>query len=156
MPTYDYKCEACGHAFEKFQSITAKPIRKCPKCGRQKVKRLIGTGAGMIFDDATKWVLAPFGKIEQRKPPEVGNATGPAPVALMLTEAKARFPDAELRRLTIPSKPGQAYSVRMRQPFEWTPNGRTTLFFDGRGKLLRADDPATGSKASSINEKLYL
>ena len=43
----------------------------------------------------------------------------------------------------------------MRQPFEWTPNGRTTLFFDGRGKLLRADDPATGSKASSINEKLY-
>jgi putative FmdB family regulatory protein len=49
MPTYDYKCDACGHAFEQFQSITADPIRKCPKCGKMKVKRLIGTGAGLIF-----------------------------------------------------------------------------------------------------------
>jgi len=49
MPTYDYECAACGHEFEKFQSITASPIRKCPACGRLKVKRLIGTGAGVIF-----------------------------------------------------------------------------------------------------------
>ncbi len=49
MPTYEYKCEACGHKFEKFQSIMAKPIRKCPTCGKNKVKRLIGTGAGLIF-----------------------------------------------------------------------------------------------------------
>lgn len=49
MPTYEYKCDACGHKFERFQSITAKPIRKCPKCGKNKVKRLLGTGAGLIF-----------------------------------------------------------------------------------------------------------
>jgi putative FmdB family regulatory protein len=49
MPTYDYKCEACGHRFEKFQSMSSAPIRKCPKCGKSKVKRLIGTGAGVIF-----------------------------------------------------------------------------------------------------------
>jgi len=49
MPTYDYVCEACGHKFEKFQSMTAPSIRKCPKCGKSKVKRLIGTGAGLIF-----------------------------------------------------------------------------------------------------------
>jgi len=49
MPTYDYKCEACGHTFENFQSMTSKPIRKCPSCGKNKVKRLIGTGAGLIF-----------------------------------------------------------------------------------------------------------
>jgi putative FmdB family regulatory protein len=49
MPTYEYKCEACGHPFEKFQSITAAPIKKCPKCGKSRVKRLIGTGAGLIF-----------------------------------------------------------------------------------------------------------
>lgn len=49
MPTYDYECGACGHAFELFQSITAKPIRKCPECGKLKVKRLIGTGGGIIF-----------------------------------------------------------------------------------------------------------
>ncbi len=49
MPTYEYKCEACGNTFEKFQSMSAAPIRKCPKCGKNKVKRLIGTGAGLIF-----------------------------------------------------------------------------------------------------------
>jgi putative FmdB family regulatory protein len=49
MPTYEYKCDACGHDFEQFHSITAEPIRKCPKCGKMKVKRLIGTGAGLIF-----------------------------------------------------------------------------------------------------------
>ena len=49
MPTYEYKCDACGHAFEQFQSMSAAPIKKCPKCGKLKVKRLIGTGAGLIF-----------------------------------------------------------------------------------------------------------
>jgi putative FmdB family regulatory protein len=49
MPTYEYKCEACGHTFEKFQSMTAAHIRKCPVCGKSRVKRLIGTGAGLIF-----------------------------------------------------------------------------------------------------------
>jgi putative FmdB family regulatory protein len=49
LPTYEYECTACGHAFEKFQPITSKPIRKCPACGKTKVKRLIGTGAGLIF-----------------------------------------------------------------------------------------------------------
>jgi putative FmdB family regulatory protein len=49
MPTYDYKCDACGHAFEQFQSMSAEPIRKCPACKKNKVKRLIGTGAGLIF-----------------------------------------------------------------------------------------------------------
>lgn len=49
MPTYEYKCSACGYSFEKFQSITAAPIRRCPKCHKNQVRRLIGTGAGLIF-----------------------------------------------------------------------------------------------------------
>ncbi|MGB2821119.1 MAG: zinc ribbon domain-containing protein [Phycisphaerae bacterium] len=49
MPTYDYACGACGHTFERFQSITAPAVRKCPKCGKRRVRRLIGTGAGIIF-----------------------------------------------------------------------------------------------------------
>ena len=49
MPTYDYKCQACSHQFEKFQSITSSAIRKCPECGKLKVKRLLGTGGGIIF-----------------------------------------------------------------------------------------------------------
>jgi putative FmdB family regulatory protein len=49
MPTYDYKCAACGHRFEAFQSITAAALDKCPECGRKRLERLIGAGAGVIF-----------------------------------------------------------------------------------------------------------
>lgn len=49
MPTYDYRCGDCEHEWEVFQSITAKPKRKCPECGKLKAKRMIGPGAGIIF-----------------------------------------------------------------------------------------------------------
>lgn len=49
MPTYGYKCESCGYEFEQFQPITAKPLRECPNCGKAALKRLIGTGSGIIF-----------------------------------------------------------------------------------------------------------
>jgi putative FmdB family regulatory protein len=49
MPTYEYMCENCEYEFEQFQSITAKPLRVCPKCGKRGLKRLIGAGAGVIF-----------------------------------------------------------------------------------------------------------
>ena len=49
MPTYEYVCESCGFKFEKFQQITAGAIRKCPSCSKLKLRRLIGTGAGIIF-----------------------------------------------------------------------------------------------------------
>ncbi|MBG84419.1 MAG: FmdB family transcriptional regulator [Phycisphaerae bacterium] len=49
MPTYDYLCEACGHAFELFQSMSAPVKRKCPECKKSKLKRLIGTGSGVLF-----------------------------------------------------------------------------------------------------------
>lgn len=49
MPTYDYVCDACQHAFELFQSIKENPKRKCPECGKQKLRRLIGPGAAIVF-----------------------------------------------------------------------------------------------------------
>ena len=49
MPTYDYVCRACDHRFEEFQSMSAKPLRKCPECAAMKLERLIGTGAAVIF-----------------------------------------------------------------------------------------------------------
>ena len=49
MPTYDYVCDACEHEFELFQSITDPVKRKCPKCGKPKLRRLIGTGAAIMF-----------------------------------------------------------------------------------------------------------
>jgi len=49
MPTYNYKCQDCGYEFEQFQSINARPLRKCPRCSKRGLKRLIGAGAGIIF-----------------------------------------------------------------------------------------------------------
>ena len=49
MPTYQYECSDCGHEFEMLQSMRDKKIRKCPKCGKFKVERLIGSGTGIIF-----------------------------------------------------------------------------------------------------------
>jgi putative FmdB family regulatory protein len=49
MPTYDYRCKACRHAFELFQSMTEPVKRTCPRCGRRALERLIGTGAALLF-----------------------------------------------------------------------------------------------------------
>ena len=49
MPTYEYECQNCGHKFEKFQYMTDKPIKMCPKCDKSKAKRLISAGSGIIF-----------------------------------------------------------------------------------------------------------
>jgi putative FmdB family regulatory protein len=49
MPTYDYECDACDHRFDAFQTISEDPLTKCPKCGKKKLRRLFGAGAGLIF-----------------------------------------------------------------------------------------------------------
>jgi putative FmdB family regulatory protein len=49
MPTYDYVCDACDHQFELFQSIKDHAKRKCPACGKSKLRRLIGPGAAVVF-----------------------------------------------------------------------------------------------------------
>jgi putative FmdB family regulatory protein len=49
MPTYGYVCDACEHEFDEFQSITEEPLRKCPECGKPKLRRLFGTGAAVLF-----------------------------------------------------------------------------------------------------------
>jgi len=49
MPTYDYKCDACEHTFEEFQSMKDEPLKKCPQCKKKKLRRLIGTGAAILF-----------------------------------------------------------------------------------------------------------
>ena len=49
MPTYDYECDACGHEFELFQQISDPVKKKCPECGKLKLRRLFGTGAAVVF-----------------------------------------------------------------------------------------------------------
>lgn len=48
MPTYDYKCKACGITFELFQKMSDEPIKKCIECDGE-VKRLIGSGLTPVF-----------------------------------------------------------------------------------------------------------
>jgi putative FmdB family regulatory protein len=49
MPTYEYECNACGHEFERFESMTAKPDKSCPKCNKKKAERRISGGGGLLF-----------------------------------------------------------------------------------------------------------
>ncbi|MDT8436405.1 MAG: FmdB family zinc ribbon protein [Gemmatimonadota bacterium] len=48
MPTYEYECTSCGHAFERFQGINEEPLRTCPEC-EGEVRRLISSGGGLVF-----------------------------------------------------------------------------------------------------------
>lgn len=49
MPTYEYRCGACGHRFERFQKMSDDPVRTCPDCGEDEAERLISPGGGLVF-----------------------------------------------------------------------------------------------------------
>lgn len=49
MPFYEYQCSNCGHQLEELQTMSEPPLVKCPECGKDTLKRLIGAGAGLIF-----------------------------------------------------------------------------------------------------------
>ena len=49
MPTYDYRCDACEHEFEEWQSFAAEKLTKCPACKKNKLVRLFGSGAAIVF-----------------------------------------------------------------------------------------------------------
>jgi putative FmdB family regulatory protein len=108
MPTYDYKCDGCGHTFEQFQSITAGPLKKCPKCGKQKLKRLFGTGAGLIFKGSG------FYQTDYRSEGYKKSAEGDKPAATT-TETKSESkkestPAAETKTETKTETPSQTKS----------------------------------------------
>jgi putative FmdB family regulatory protein len=73
MPTYEYACSKCGHRFEKFQSMRDEPLRRCPKCRKLALKRLIGEGAGLIFK-GSGFYITDYKNKGQAKPSE-----GPPP-----------------------------------------------------------------------------
>lgn len=62
MPTYEYACPKCGYTFEQFQSMSEAPLKKCPKCKKTGVKRLIGGGAGLIFKGSGFYITDYKGK----------------------------------------------------------------------------------------------
>jgi putative FmdB family regulatory protein len=84
MPTYEYACSKCGHHFDKFQSMRDEPLRKCPKCGKLALKRLIGGGAGLIFK-GTGFYITDY----KNKPPTKAEAAESKPSSATKSEPKA-------------------------------------------------------------------
>jgi putative FmdB family regulatory protein len=76
MPTYDYACTKCGHTFEAMQSMKDVPLKKCPKCGKQSLKRLVGAGAGLIFK-GTGFYITDYKK-KTGQPEKTGGGEKPA------------------------------------------------------------------------------
>jgi putative FmdB family regulatory protein len=112
MPTYEYHCDACGFDFEKFQSMSAEPVRKCPHCGKNKVKRLIGTGAGLIFKGSGFYITdyRDKGYADKAKADNNGGESKPAestPAASGAGDAKPAKTDAPKPAATD-SKPSAA------------------------------------------------
>ena len=98
MPTYDYRCEACEHQFETFQSITAAPMKKCPKCRKTKLRRLIGTGAALLFK-GDGFYITDYRSESYKKAAEADSGK---PAAEKATETK---PATEAKPAAVESKP---------------------------------------------------
>lgn len=117
------------------------------------------TGVMMVLPSIGQLLLSPLGREERLPVPEVppGHVTGARPdMGAMLASARRRFPEAEPRRLQWPRKPGAPVTLRLRQPFEWTPNGRTFLYFDpATTAVLGEADPVDAGAAAWAREKLY-
>ncbi|MCW6533338.1 PepSY-associated TM helix domain-containing protein [Sphingomonas lycopersici] len=116
------------------------------------------TGAMMVFRPVAGVVLAPFGTPAQLSKTLAAPKLESGPLnprldwGAVIAAAHRRFPDATIRILTLPKKPGAPIAIRMKRADEWLPNGRTTLWFDAAdGHLLAARD----ALAMSANVRLF-
>ena len=113
MPTYDYVCDKCAHAFEHFQGITEPLLERCPACGKRTLRRLIGAGAGVVFKGS--------GFYETDYKRKAGSADkaapGAAPVNHFVSSESA--PAAAVCHRTSPARVGITSVARVRHtPFE--------------------------------------
>ena len=102
MPTYDYECRACGHAFDELQSFSEPPLTKCPKCKKNKLERLFGGGGAIIFKGSG------FYETDYRRAGTNGNGTGKADSDGAKTETKAEAPAAPAESAPAPAANGKA------------------------------------------------
>jgi len=102
MPTYDYQCAACGHAFELFQSMKDPVKRTCPACGKRSLERLIGTGAAILFKGSgfyqTDYRSESYKKAQQADKPSGAGESKPDTKPDSKPDAKPKAdPDAKAR-----------------------------------------------------------
>lgn len=107
------------------------------------------TGVLMLFESVRTIVLGAEERPAQTLESSVGSS-----VAEVLALAKSRFPEADLRRISLPARAGGPVVVRMRQPFEWTPHGRTQISVGPDGKVT-AEDAAMANRSAWLSEKAY-
>jgi uncharacterized iron-regulated membrane protein len=115
------------------------------------------TGTFMVFPSLSAALLAPWSRAAEAAPERQAGAIGPeTDWRAVMTSAEARFPGALPRRIMFPKKVGNPIVLRLRQDFEWTPNGRTYVYLDpATARVIDTDDPATSDAASWIEEKYY-
>ena len=115
------------------------------------------TGAMLTLRPVSDLLLSPFSSPQEMKeaiaPPKVegGPLAARPDWQAMFRTAQQRFPDAEMRMLILPRKPGDLIAMRLKQPAEWTPNGRTMVWFDpADGRLIEARDALSLPKGSWV------
>lgn len=107
------------------------------------------TGVLMLFAPVRSAVIGP-----EERPETYAESAGIERPGQAILYAKALFPTAALRRISLPDEDGGAIFVRMKQPFEWTPNGRTQVTFAASG-TVSVEDPAAANRSARISEKFY-
>ncbi len=117
------------------------------------------TGSMMVFPAISTALTAPWAephKAVRVLPADLAAHGAGTDWRAVMTNARAAFPDALPRRLMFPAEPGAPLTLRMKQSFEWTPNGRTYVYLDPTtAAVVATDDPATADAASAIVEKYY-
>ncbi len=99
MPTYDYECDACGHAFEQWQSFQDEALTKCPQCKKKKLRRLFGTGAAIVFKGSG------FYETDYRQKDEAKKRGTPVPAEVDAKPADAKPTEAKPTETKTESTP---------------------------------------------------
>jgi putative FmdB family regulatory protein len=117
MPTYDYACDACKHEFEIFESITVEPQKKCPKCKKNKLRRLFGAGAGLVFKGSgfyqTDYRSDSYKKAAEADKPKTDSGTPSTDSSGGQTSAKS---DAVASTASAEPKPSTTKESRAKKP----------------------------------------
>lgn len=119
------------------------------------------TGSILVFRPMAALILGPAAPAQidaSLKPPSHPHVSLAArhDWRALIVEARAHFPDADIRSLSLPRQGSGLITLRMKGPDEWLPNGRTTLWFAADdGRLVKARDASRLPQVVKIYNMLY-